>query len=318
MAKHGAGIVLSSIGVIVGGQRVFVKRIENAFLIGIPLLGSVAAVWHIVTHGMTWIDVSSFLIFYIFVGLGVALGLHRYFSHRSFEAHPVIVFLLGAGGTMAFQGSIARWVADHRRHHAHTDVAGDVHSPYVDPWGLDRQGIGGFLYAHIGWMFDNTATNFAIYGRGLEDDKTVAFFTRTHFLWLILSLALPFFYGFILGGWEAAISSMLIGGFLRTTLLHNVVWAVNSVGHMFGGQNFFGHDRSTNNLPLAILTFGDGWHNNHHKYPRSYRHGLKRNEIDVNGMIIDLLERRGLAWNVVRVSPERVSVDIASARHSDK
>lgn len=309
---------MTSTGVIVGGKEVLVKRVENSFLIGIPFLGSVAAIWHISTNGMTWIDVSSFFIFYVFVGLGVALGLHRYFSHRSFEAHPFVVFLLAAGGTMAFQGSIARWVADHRRHHAHTDEAGDVHSPYVDPWGLDHRGIRGFLYAHIGWMFDNTATNFEIYGRGLNDNKAVAFFTRTHFFWLFLSIALPFLYGLVLGGLEAAITSMLIGGFLRTTLLHNVVWAVNSVGHTFGSRNFFGHDRSTNNLPLAILTFGDGWHNNHHKYPRSYRHGLKSNEIDINGMIIDFLERLGLAWDVVRISKERVRTDISKSEQLDR
>lgn len=293
-------------GVHYGGAPVARKRAENAVLIGVPLAGSVAAVVHVAQHGLTWIDAASFLIFYALVGIGVGLGLHRYFSHRSFETSPAFACLLGILGTMAFQGSVERWVADHRRHHAHTDEIGDVHSPVVDPWGMETPGWRGFWHAHVGWMFDRTATDPAFYGKGLEQDPVVRFLTRTHAVWLMLSLAIPYGFGFAFGGPEAAWSSLLIGGCLRTTTLHNVVWAVNSIGHRYGSIDYDDGNSSRNNLLLALLTFGDGWHNNHHRFPRSYRHGLKTREIDVNGRIIDWLERHGLVWNVIRVPRERL------------
>ena len=298
-AKHVSGVRF-------GGGSAFKKRVENALLIGIPLVGSILAVWRIVEGEFSWIDVASFAIFYLLVGLGTALGLHRYFSHRSFETTGVIAFLLGAFGSMAFQGSISRWVADHRRHHAHTDVVGDVHSPEVDPWGLEIGGLKGFLYAHAGWMFDSTTTDLSVYGSGLQDDPVIRFFDRTYWLWTAASLAAPYAFGYLIGGADAAFSSMLFGGCLRTTVLHNVVWAVNSVGHTIGTQNFEQSNSSKNNLILAILTFGDGWHNNHHRFPRSAFHGLLSGEVDVNGHIIELLEKLGWARDIVRVSPEQL------------
>lgn len=185
---------MSIAGIITDRRAVLRKRAENTLLIGVPLVGSVLAIIRVARGEATWIDLSAFVLFYTFVGIGVALGLHRYFSHRSFAAHPALAATLAAAGSMAFQGSIARWVGDHRRHHAHADEEGDVHSPTVDPWGEHREGWKGFWHAHVGWMFDGTATDAAIYGRGLMDDSIVAFFTRTHVLWLVLSLLLPALY----------------------------------------------------------------------------------------------------------------------------
>ena len=186
------------------------------------------------------------------------------------------------------------------------DVQGDVHSPYIDPWGRDRDGLGGLLYAHVGWMFDGTATDSAVFGEDLRRDRLVMFFVRTHWLWLVVSLAMPYAYGYALGGPQAAWSAMLIGGCLRTTVLHNVVWAVNSIGHSHGEEDFAQSNHSKNNLVLAILTFGDGWHNNHHRFPRSAFHGLKPSEVDVNGWIITQFERLGLVWNVIRIPAPRI------------
>lgn len=275
------------------------KRIENSFLIGIPLIGSIIAVLHVINNGITAVDFISFILFFFLIGLGVSLGMHRLFSHSSFLPHPVIGYLLGALASMAFQGSIARWVADHRRHHAHTDIENDVHSPVVDPWGQHSKGIRGFFHAHIGWMFDNTATDMSVYGRGLMYDPIIRFFTVTHWVWPLISIFLPFLFGYVIGGIDAAYSSMLIGGFLRTTVLHNVVWSVNSIGHTFGKTNFQQNNTSKNNFVLAFLTLGDGWHNNHHRFPRSYRQGLRKGEIDFNARLIELMARLGLACDLV-------------------
>jgi stearoyl-CoA desaturase (delta-9 desaturase) len=300
-------------GIRFGGAPAALKRIENSILIGIPLIGSVTAIEHMMRCGLSSIDLAAFLVFYLFVGLGTALGLHRYFSHKSFDTSPVIAFLLGAFGSMAFQGSVLRWVVDHRRHHSHTDEFGDVHSPYVDPWGEEKGGLRGLLYAHVGWMFDCTTTDVQVYGGGLEKDRLVMFLSRTHWIWLVLSLALPYCFGYVFGGIEAAWSALLVGGCLRTTVLHNVIWSVNSIGHRFGSEQFKQGNGSKNNFFIALLTFGDGWHNNHHCFPRSAFHGFSASEIDVNGWLITQLERFGLVWNVVRIPENRIEAARAAA-----
>jgi stearoyl-CoA desaturase (delta-9 desaturase) len=182
-----------------------------------------------------------------------------------------------------------------------------VHSPHIDPWGRERDGIAGFWFAHVGWMFDGTATDPNIFGQDLMRDRLVMFFVRTHALWLVLSLFLPYAYGYLLGGPVAGWSALLIGGCLRTTVLHNVVWAVNSFGHMHGHDDFPQGNNSKNNLILALLTFGDGWHNNHHRFPRSAFHGLRPSELDVNRLIIVGLERLGLVWDVIRIPEQRIA-----------
>jgi stearoyl-CoA desaturase (delta-9 desaturase) len=162
-------------------------------------------------------------------------------------------------------------------------------------------------------MFDGTASDANVFGRDLLSDPLVMFFTRTHWLWLVVALALPYGFGLALGGYDAAWSAMLIGGCLKTTILHNVVWAVNSIGHSHGDEDFPQSNRSKNNLVLALLTFGDGWHNNHHRFPRSAYHGLLARELDVNGLIITGLERIGLTWNVVRIPKDRIDAARQSA-----
>ena len=297
-------------GVLVGGWPARRKQLENCFLIGLPLGGSVLAVGHIASDGLGWIDATAFLLFYLLVGLGVALGLHRYFSHASFKTGPVFASVLAAFGTMAFQGSVERWVLDHRRHHAYADQPGDVHSPYFGPTGEPLSGLRGMLHSHIGWMFDATATDATVFGKGLRNDPVIRVFSRTHLLWLIASLALPYGYGWALGGAQAGWHAMLVGGCLRTTVLHNVVWAVNSVGHRFGSADFVLANSSRNNLVLGLLTFGDGWHNSHHRFPRSHRHGVLPGQLDLNAVIITALQRLGLVWDVVTPEPGKVALGL--------
>lgn len=289
-------------GVIVGGPDVLRKRIEYGIILASLLLGSVGAVWWMLGHPVTWIEVSSFLIGYCVINVGVGMGLHRYFSHKSFETYPAVRFVLGMIGCFSVQGSLRDWIADHRRHHAHTDECGDTHSPVVDGHCHDTSTLGGLLHAHFLWLFDNTSTDLRVYGKDLLADPMMTFFHRTRWVWPILSLVvLPGLYGYVLGGAEHAWGSILVGGFLRTFVFLNFVLAVNSIGHAFGSERFPQGNHSKNNMVLALLTFGDGWHNNHHRHPRNAYAGLAWYEIDVNGSLIGLLERLGLAWNVVRV-----------------
>ncbi len=288
------------LGVIRGGSAARRKRTDNAFLIGVPVIGSLACPFWFWGHAFTWIEMSAFVIGYIVIGLGVGIGLHRYFTHRSFVPKPWLAWCLGAAGSMACQGSLTRWVVDHRRHHARTDVCGDVHSPLVDSGCAEIRGVRGFLNAHLLWMFDDAVTDTKIFGKDLLVDPLFVFFERTHWLWPALSLLVPWLWGYTFGGITHAIGCLLFGGCFRITLFQNFVWAVNSVGHTRGYQTYDLADGSRNNAILAWATFGDGWHNNHHRFPRSAFHGLTDREADLNGSIIRLLERFGAIRDVVR------------------
>jgi stearoyl-CoA desaturase (delta-9 desaturase) len=288
-------------GVSFAKDSAFHKRTENALLIGVPLAGTFAAPWWFYANDFSWIEISSFVIGYGVIGIGVGVGLHRFLAHKSFKPRPWVAFCLAAAGSMAFQGSILRWVADHRRHHAHTDECGDVHSPYVGADCAEIRNGRGFFHAHVGWMFDDSVTDYAVYANDLLHDRMFVFFHRTRWLWPVLSLAAPWLYGYALGGTDHAWGCLLFAGCVRTTLVHNAVWAVNSVGHLRGYENFKLSNGSKNNSVLAIVTLGEGWHNNHHRFPRSAFHGLSRWELDINGAFISIMERFCLVSEVIRI-----------------
>jgi stearoyl-CoA desaturase (delta-9 desaturase) len=294
----------SPLGVSFGGPAALRKRIDNTLLIGIPLAGSIATPFWFANHPFGWIEVLTFAISYVVAGIGVGLGLHRYFTHKSFEPVRWLAWSLAAAGSMAFQGSVLRWVADHRRHHAHADVCGDPHSPAIDSHcKVASSGWRGLLHAHLGWMFDDSVTDYQVYGSDLLRDPVVMFFHRTFWFWPALALAVAWCLGYLLGGIEHAWGCLLFGGCLSTTVLHNVTWAVNSIGHAYGYERYPTGNNSKNNLIVALLSFGEGWHNNHHNFPRSAFHGLTASEIDVSGKLILLLEAHGLITKVVRYDP---------------
>ncbi|MYZ48888.1 acyl-CoA desaturase [Propylenella binzhouense] len=289
-------------GVIVGGPEVLRKRIEYGTILVSLLLGSLVGVYWLTQNSLTWIEVTAFLIGYCVINVGVGMALHRYFTHKAFETNAVVRFILGMFGAFAVQGSIIDWVADHRRHHAHTDDCGDTHSPHVDEHCHDTSTWRGLLHAHFTWLFDDTTTDLNVYGKDLTQDRMLVFFHRTRWLWAILSVVvLPGLFGYAFGGVEHMWGAIWVGGFLRTFIFLNFVLAVNSIGHTFGSERFEQDNHSKNNLVLALLTFGDGWHNNHHRFPRNAFAGLAWWEIDVNGYLIVALEKLGLAWKVVRV-----------------
>jgi stearoyl-CoA desaturase (Delta-9 desaturase) len=293
-------------GVIFGGPEVVSKTIEYTLIVGSLAVGSVAAIVWALYHPVTWIEITTLLMGYVIINIGVGLALHRHFSHESFKTYPAVRYVLGAFGAMSCQGSVLKWTADHRRHHAHADSCGDIHSPHIDAHCHHTNTWWGLLYGHIGWLFDTTTTDLKIYGRGLSDDPVVIFFHRTRWFWFAFSLVIfPGAFGYVFGGVEHMIGAILIGGFLRTFVFLNFVLGVNSIGHRWGSERYPQDNHSKNNYVLGLLTFGDGFHNNHHYFPRAAMAAHRWWEIDVNGWLIHGLERIGLAWDVVRI-PEHI------------
>jgi stearoyl-CoA desaturase (delta-9 desaturase) len=230
-----------------------------------------------------WSDLVLLVTMYGLVGLGVTVGFHRMLTHRSFRPHPVVKLLLLVLGSMSIEGAALDWTATHIKHHAQADRPGDPHSP-----------VEGFFHAHIGWLFSGMAEP-NVYCRHLTEDKIVVFVSRTFLLWSVLSLLIPF----AIGGW----SGLLWGGLVRIFLTHHVTWSVNSVCHTFGKREFETNDQSRNEWIVGLLGFGEGWHNNHHAFPRSAFHGLHWWQFDMSGYLIWTLERLGLAQDVYRIPP---------------
>jgi stearoyl-CoA desaturase (Delta-9 desaturase) len=234
------------------------------------------------------------LVSYSLVALGVTIGYHRMLTHRSFQPHPVVKFILLVLGSMSLEGAAIEWTATHTRHHALSDKEGDPHSP-----------VEGFFHAHVGWLFKDRQADPNVYCRYLLKDRMVVFVSRTFLLWVVLSLAIPF----AIGGWQG----LLWGGLVRIFLTHHITWSVNSVCHTFGKREFETTDQSRNEWVVGLLGFGEGWHNNHHAFPRSAFHGLHWWQFDLSGYIIWTLEKVGLVRNVYRVSPEQMAKRAAKA-----
>jgi stearoyl-CoA desaturase (delta-9 desaturase) len=275
-------------------------RTLTGLVTGLPFIGLGVAGWQLWNSWLHWYDLVAFLVVYIPTGLGVTVGFHRLFTHRSFKTGPVTRGVLAALGSAAIEGPIVSWVADHRKHHAFSDEEGDPHSPHVDHGGLR-----GLFHAHVGWLFvhDQRALK-TRYAPDLLADPVVSFVNRTFVVWVLAGFVLPFGIGFALGGTlVGGVTSLLWGGLIRMFVLHHVTYSINSLCHVFGRRDFETGDESRNLAWLALPSFGESWHNNHHAFPTSSVHGLKWWQIDTSSMVIRVLERLGLAWDVVRFSP---------------
>ena len=288
-------------GVIIGGPAARAKRMEYGILLSSMVLGSLGALYWTLTHATGWVEWSAFLFGYILINMGVGIGYHRFYTHRAFEAGPKMRLAIGIMAQMACQASVLKWAADHRRHHAFSDRVGDIHSPYIDGHGKKMSKWKGLGIAHFGWLFDNTTSDMNVYGKGLIDDPQVLWCHKHRWgIAIFSSVIFPAIWALVFGGPEHIIGTILIGGLFRNFFFLNFVMGVNSIGHVFGSQRFPGKDSSRNNWFMAWMTFGDGWHNNHHQHPRSAYAGMMWWEVDVNGYIISLWEKMGLVWNVQR------------------
>jgi stearoyl-CoA desaturase (delta-9 desaturase) len=282
-------------------------RIATAIVTFVPLIALGFAIWLAWNSVLGLSDVLVFVVMYVPVGLGVTVGFHRLFTHRSFSTGRVTRGVLGALGSAALEGPVIEWVANHRKHHAFADVEGDPHSPHVDHGGGLAGALRGLYHAHVGWLFSSDFANEQRYAPDLLADPTVRLIDRTFILWALLGLAIPFGLGVALTGTVVGgLTALLWGGAVRIALLHHVTFSINSLCHFFGRRRFDTDDESRNLRWLAPLSFGEAWHNNHHAFPTSAAHGLGRGELDFSALVIRGLERLGLAWDVVRVAPERV------------
>jgi stearoyl-CoA desaturase (delta-9 desaturase) len=283
-------------------------KIANLIGLALPLIGVTLAIVLLWNRAIGPLELGLMAGFYVFTCLGVTLGYHRMFTHRAFEASRAFRAFIAVLGSMAVEGSVITWVADHRKHHAFTDQEGDPHSPHLSGpgfWGA----VKGLWHAHMGWLFESVGTaERERFAADLVKDRALRVIDKLFWLWVVLSFAIPFALGWIIGGgWGSALTALLWGGFVRVFLLHHVTWSINSVCHFFGRRRFAVDDESRNVFWLAPLSMGESWHHNHHAFPTSAFHGLRLWErlADPTGLVIALLEKLGLVWNVVRVSPER-------------
>ena len=282
-------------------------RIITGLVTGVPMLALGVAAWRAWEGLLRPGDVVVFAVLYVLTGFGVTVGFHRLFTHRSFKARPAVRAILAVFGSAAIEGPVISWVADHRKHHAFSDRPGDPHSPHVNH-GVGWSGaLRGLLHAHVGWLFRHDQRGArARYAPDLLADPVIRFVDRTFVLWAVSGLALAFVLGAVIGGSVAAgLTALLWGGAVRLLVLHHLTYSINSICHVFGRRTFATADESRNVFWLALPTFGEAWHNNHHAFPTSARHGLGRWQLDPSALVIRGLEACGLAWDVVRIGPDR-------------
>ena len=282
------------------------QRIGNLVGVLVPFAAFAGAIV------LTWqelvgvLEISLLLVMYALSGLGATVGFHRLLTHRSFQTYKPVEYLFAILGSLSVEGSVIDWVADHRKHHAHADSEGDPHSPYGHGGGF-WGGLRGLWHAHVGWLLTNGhQADAERYAKDLVEDRGMRLISRAFLPIVFAGLAIPFAIGYLFSGaLGGALTALLWGGLARVFLFHHVSFSVNSICHFFGSRRFDTEDQSRNVFWLALPSFGEAWHNNHHAFPRSARHGLRWWEVDPSALVIRAMRRVGLAWNVVEVTPER-------------
>jgi stearoyl-CoA desaturase (delta-9 desaturase) len=287
-------------------------RVASALAISLPFVGLVIAVVLLWGTAFNWVYLALLLGGYLVTGFGITVGYHRLFTHKSFETSPVVKAALGIMGSMAVEGPILRWCAMHRCHHQHSDTHKDPHSPNTHGEGLAGL-FQGFLHAHCGWLFAADPKGIDRYVADLQRDNTVRWVSDLFFVWVALGLAIPAAIGgLVTMSWTGALLGFLWGGAVRVFMVHHITWSINSACHLWGTRPFESKDDSRNNAFFGVIGLGEGWHNNHHAFPGSARHGLRWWEVDTSYWVIRAMELVGLARNVRTVEPERMA---ARARH---
>jgi stearoyl-CoA desaturase (delta-9 desaturase) len=257
-----------------------------------PLVGTVWAMVLLWQDWISWTDLTLFVVFYFLTGMGITAGFHRLLTHSSFETPAPVRATFLILGSMAGQGKPIDWASNHLKHHAFSDKEGDPHSPVEGLW-----------HAHLGWFFSGEPADRERYGKKWENDRVIQFVDRTAEIWLVVGLVIPF----LIGGW----SGFIWGGLVRFAFLNHATFAVNSICHAFGARPFETKDESRNNWFIAFLTFGEGWHNNHHAFPAMAYHGMGWRQFDPTAAVIKALVWLKLAKNVKLPRPELVERRLA-------
>jgi stearoyl-CoA desaturase (delta-9 desaturase) len=290
------------------------RWLVGAFVV-VPLLALLAAVPLAWTAGLiSWPDAVIGLVFYVISGMGISMGFHRHFTHSSFKANRGLRIAMGIAGSLAIEGPLLVWVADHRRHHKYSDREGDPHSPWR--FGNDWKALTkGLAYAHVGWLFDPNRTSQAKFCPDLLADRAMRRISKLFPLWAAISLLAPALIG---GLWSmslmGAVTAFVWASLVRICLLHHVTWSINSVCHTFGNEDFEVRDKSRNVAWLAIPSFGESWHNLHHADPTCARHGALKGQIDISARVIAWAERLGWAYDVRWPDGARLSARLTGLR----
>jgi stearoyl-CoA desaturase (Delta-9 desaturase) len=282
------------------------QQVSQLVGVALPFLGLPAAIWLLWGHGVSAVDLALFAGLYVLTGLGIGVGFHRLLTHRAFQTYRSLRYMWAVLGSLAMQGSVLPWVAHHRKHHAFTDVEGDPHSPHGHGGGL-RGVLAGLAHAHLGWvLFGARQDDRDRYLGDLKDDRGMRIISDLFPLFAVATFLIPAAVGGLIAqSWWGALTGFVWGGLVRVFFLHHVTFSINSVCHFIGRRRFDTGEESRNVFWLALPSLGESWHHNHHAFPTSARHGLRRWEIDIAGLTIDSMKRAGLAWNVVEISPER-------------
>lgn len=283
-----------------------------------PIVCLLFVAWQLWNRILGWNDLFDFLVLYVLTGLGVTVGFHRLLTHRAFKSGRVVRGTFAILGSAAIEGPVISWVSDHRRHHRFSDRAGDPHSPHVGHGHGWSGAVRGLFHAHVGWLFIHTDRGKrSHYSPDLLGDDVISWVDRTFAFWALGGLVIAFGLGWLFGGTlRDGLTGLLWGGAVRVLVLHHVTYSVNSLCHFFGRRRFTTGDESRNLAWLAPLSLGEAWHNNHHAFPTSAEHGLRRWEVDPSALTIRALEKLGLVWDVVRIGPERQAAKLAISRAS--
>ncbi|MEM8875348.1 MAG: fatty acid desaturase [Planctomycetota bacterium] len=278
----------------------------NAMAVVLPFAGIILAAVLLWGWGFSWVHAGILAGMYLVTAVGITVGYHRLFTHKSFETGRIMTSIMAVLGAMALEGPVLKWVATHRLHHQHSDDHADPHSPHHHGEGIIGM-LMGLYHAHMGWLLRGDPKKLYRYVPDLSQDRLIRVLSDYWFLWFIIGLIIPTVLGGLLTmSWWGAFLGFVWGGLVRVFLVHHVTWSINSVCHMWGTRPFASHDESRNNVIFGILGLGEGWHNNHHAFPTSARHGLRWWEFDASYILIRVMEKLGLAWNVRVPSKQRL------------
>jgi stearoyl-CoA desaturase (Delta-9 desaturase) len=288
-------------------------RIANAAATFLPVLGLGGVAWQLWGSALHWQDLVVFATTMALTGFGVTVGFHRLFTHRSFKTTRWLRVTFAILGSAAVEGPVIEWVAYHRRHHAFSDEVGDPHSPHVGRGSGIKGALRGLFYAHVGWVvFSDEPAEEERYAPDLLEDRAIRLVDSTFLVWVVAGLAFAFGLGVLLTGTVVGgLTGLLWGGAVRILVVHHITFSINSLCHFFGDRAFDTDDESRNLRWLVPFSFGEAWHNNHHAFPTSAAHGLTRWQLDPSKLVIYGLEKVGLAWDVVRISPDRQAAKAA-------